>query len=114
MLHPLLSQPVVELCRGLTTPALTRGGRDRVVSREAFRGRLPAPVIDRRGKGDLTAHYGRVIAASLGLLLPLLLDGCLAEAGLLDRRRLEVLLTPEQLILQRANSEILTAALIES
>lgn len=114
IIHPLLSQPVMEFCLGLTTTQLTRGGRDRVVAREAYRGRLPDLVIDRRSKGDLTAHYGRVIAASLGFLRPLLLEGCLAEAGLLDRRKLEATLTPEQLMLDRANSEILVATVIES
>ena len=114
VIHPLLSQPVMEFCLGLTTTQLTQGGRDRVVAREAYRGRLPDLVIDRRSKGDLTAHYGRVIAASLGFLRPLLLEGCLVEAGLLDRRKLEATLTPEQLMLTRANSEILVAAVIES
>lgn len=114
VIHPLLSQPVMEFCLGLSATELTRGGRDRVVARDAYRGRLPDLVIDRRSKGDLTAHYGRVIAASLGFLRPLLLEGCLVEAGLLDRRRLEATLTPEQLMLERVNSEILVAAVIES
>lgn len=114
VIHPLLSQPVMEFCLGLTTTQLTRGGRDRVVAREAYRGHLPDLVIDRRSKGDLTAHYGRVIAASLGFLRPLLLEGCLVAAGLLDRRKLEATLTPERLMLERANSEILVATVIES
>ncbi|MGH6965141.1 MAG: asparagine synthase-related protein, partial [Phenylobacterium sp.] len=114
IVNPLLAQPVVELCLGLPTPTLVEGGRDRSLARRAFRGRLPPLLLDRRSKGELTAHYGRMIAASLGYLRPLLLDGCLAEAGLLDRARLDAALTPQRLILDRAMGEILLAAVIET
>ena len=114
ILNPLLAQPVVEVCLGLPVPVLIEGGRDRGLARRAFRDRLPALLVDRRSKGELTAHYGRMVAASLGYLRPLLLDGCLAEAGLLHRAALEAALTPERLILDRAVGEILLAAVIET
>ncbi|HEX4712529.1 asparagine synthase-related protein [Phenylobacterium sp.] len=114
ILSPLLSQPVVEHCLGLSVPELVDGRRDRALARRAFEGRLPAMVTARRSKGDLTAHYGRVIAASLGFLRPWLLDGCLCEAGLLDRAKVEAALQLDQLILRPLNSEILIAALIEA
>ncbi|WP_372786018.1 asparagine synthase-related protein [Phenylobacterium sp.] len=114
ILNPLLAQPVVEFCLGLPVSVLVEGGRDRALVRRAFRHRLPALLVDRRSKGELNAHYGRMIAASLGYLRPLLLDGCLVEAGLLDRPALESALTPEHLILDRSASEILFAAVIEN
>ena len=114
ILSPLLSQPVVEYCLGLSIPELVEGRRERALARRAFAERLPAMVTDRRSKGDLTAHYGRVIAASLGFLRPWLLDGCLCEVGLLDRAKLEAALDVDQLILKPANGEILIAALIEA
>lgn len=114
VLNPLLAQPVVEACLGLPVPDLVAGGRDRGLARRAFRDRLPSLLVDRRSKGDLTAYYGRLVAASLNYLRPLLLDGRLADAGLLDRAALETLLTPERLILERAAGDILVAALIET
>jgi asparagine synthase (glutamine-hydrolysing) len=114
VLNPLLAQPVVEFCLGLPVATLVEGGRDRGLARRAFRDRLPALLVDRRSKGDLTAYYGRLVAASLGYLRPLLLEGCLAEAGVLDRVFLEAALTPERLILARDSGDILVAAVIET
>jgi asparagine synthase (glutamine-hydrolysing) len=114
ILNPLLAQPVVEFCLGLPIPKLVEGGRDRGLARRAFREHLPSLIIDRRSKGDLTAYYGKMVAISLDYLRPLLLDGCLAEVGLLDRVSLEGALTPERLIFDRSSGEILMAALIEN
>jgi len=114
ILNPLLAQPVVEFCLGTPVPDLVEGGRNRGLARRAFSGRLPPLVINRRSKGDLAAYYGRLVAASLGYLRPLLLEGCLAEAGLLDRPRLDAALTPERLILDRNSGDILATALIET
>lgn len=114
VLNPLLAQPVVEFCLGVPAPTLVEGGRDRSLARRAFRDRLPATLLNRRTKGELTAHYGRMIAGSLGYLRPLLLDGCLAEAGLLDRVALEAALTPERLILDRTMGDILLVTVIEN
>lgn len=115
VLNPLMSQPVVEFSLSLSPLELTDGGlRDRALARRAFRSQLPAAVLDRRSKGNLTAYYARLIAASLDYLRPLLLDGVLCAAGLLDRRKLEHTLRPEQLILRPLNSEILLAAVMET
>lgn len=114
VLNPLLAQPVVEFCLGLPIPDLVEGGRDRGLARRAFRDRLPPMLVDRRSKGDLTAYYGRLVAASLGYLRPLLLEGCLAEAGLLDRAFLDAALAPERLIFDHASGDILVAAIIEN
>jgi len=114
LVYPLLAQPVVETCLALPTYVLTRGGRDRALARAAFADRLPLSVWARRGKGDLGAFYGRVVAASLDTLRPLLLDGRLCASGLLDRRVLEVALTPERLMWEGRVSAILQAAAIEA
>jgi asparagine synthase (glutamine-hydrolysing) len=114
VVNPLLAQPVVEFCLATPVPELLAGGRDRGLARRAFSDRLPTRLVNRRSKGDLAAYYGRLVAASLGYLRPLLLDGCLAEAGLLDRQRLDAALTPERLILDRNSGDILATALIEA
>lgn len=86
--HPLLSQPLVEYSLSCATVTLTTGGRDRDFARQAFADHLPAQVINRRSKGNLSAHYSWMAAASLPMLRDLLLDGRLVAAGLVDRERL--------------------------
>lgn len=114
MVHPLLSQPLVELVLATPVAHLTGGNRDRRLAREAFAGRLPASVTGRHGKGDLTAYYGRLVARSHRFLREFLCDGRLAAAGLIDRSRLASTLEPDNLAVCDAYTEILTAALIES
>ena len=95
--HPLLSQPVMEYCLPIPVADLTLGGHDRALARSAFRSRLPGCVADRQGKGRLTSHYGRAIASGLAGLRPLLLEGRLAQEGLLDLQALDPMLTREHL-----------------
>ena len=98
LLHPLLSQPVVELCLSIPAIDLTRGGRGRALAREAFADRLPNLITQRRSKGDLTAYYGRMLARSLPTLRPYLLEGVVAGHGFIARDVLDQMLTPEHLI----------------
>lgn len=114
LVQPLMAQPVLETCLSFSTPLLTRGGRDRALARQAFADRLPPALATRRSKGDMTALNGRMVLASLDWLKGHLLDGCLCEAGLLDRRRVELALQPERLIWQGLGGPFLTAAMIES
>ena len=113
VLHPLLTQPVVEA--GLRIPSfdLVRGGRDRGLARSAFADRLPASVAQRASKGALARLYTQRIAASLSVLRPWLLDGVLAEARVLDRTEVEAALTPDDLIWRGDGFRLLQAAQIE-
>lgn len=112
-IHPLLTQPVVELCLRLSTADLTMGGRDRGLARLAFANRLPDAVRQRRTKGDGTAYLGRMVEASLPDLRPLLLEGELARRGLLDLPGLEAMLCPDYLIGHGGYADFLDAAAIE-
>jgi asparagine synthase (glutamine-hydrolysing) len=114
LVHPLLSQPLVETCLGLPVSVLAAGGRGRALARAAFRERLPPAVVDRRAKGDLTAHYGRAIARSLTVLRPFLLEGRLAAEGLLEREALEAALSPEHLIWRGGYAAILQVVVMET
>lgn len=114
LLHPLLGQPVVETCLALSAQQLTMGRRDRALARETFRDRLTPAIADRRSKGEMTAYYGRRLAASLDVVRPWLLEGRLASKGLIDGRILEGLLTPESLIWRGRTGEIMTAVAIEA
>lgn len=114
IVHPLLSQPIVELCLAIPASALTEGGRDRGLARRAFAGRLPEAVRQRRGKGALTGYYGRAVASGLEALRPYLLEGRLAAEGLLDRDRLEVRLTREELIWRGDYFGVVMTAAVEA
>jgi asparagine synthase (glutamine-hydrolysing) len=114
LLHPLLSQPVMELCLSIPSWELVRGGRDRGLARDAFASLIPAVVAERRSKGELSTLYTRRVAASLDVLRPLLLDGVLAEAEILDRAAVDAALTPEGLIWRGDGLRLLHAAAVEA
>lgn len=113
LVHPLLAQPVVEL--GLAIPAWQHvaGGRDRAVARAAFADRLPLEILARRSKGALTSLYSRRTAASLEVLRPYLMEGVLAEAGVLDREALDRALRPDELIRRADGARVMGAAMVE-
>ena len=83
-LHPLIAQPLVELCLQIPTWLWVRGGHNRAVARHAFRGLLPAEVVDRRSKGRLEGMCLRAYLRHRTALADLLLGGLLRQAGLLD------------------------------
>jgi asparagine synthase (glutamine-hydrolysing) len=113
VLHPLLSQPVVEACLALPIRQLTLGRRDRALARMAFADRLPPEILQRRSKGEMSAFYGRMIAGGLETLRPWLLEGRLAANGLIDRAAAEILLTPGSLIWRGGYADIMTVAAFE-
>lgn len=98
LVHPLLSQPVLEATLAAPVADLARGGRGRALARDAFAAQIPDCVRERRSKGVLTAYHGRMILRSLKTLRPFLLDGRLAQAQVLDRAFTEAMLDPDRLI----------------
>ncbi|WP_313453327.1 asparagine synthase C-terminal domain-containing protein [Brevundimonas sp.] len=114
VIHPLLAQPVTEACLALPTYQLTLGKRDRALARRAFSDRLPAAIVERRSKGEMTAFYGHLIADGLAVLRPWLLEGRLAAMGLIDRDRADVALTRESLAWRGGYVDIMMTAAVES
>lgn len=92
LVHPLMSQPLLELCLSLPTYMLTRGGIGRALARHAFADRIPPQIANRRSKGGMEQHVASVLERSRPLVRELLLDGHLVKQGLLDRARLEAAL----------------------
>lgn len=84
LLHPLLAQPLLELCLRIPSWFWVRGGRDRAVARDAFARDLPASILQRRMKGSLQGMLYRAFSALRGDIRHLLLDGELARTGLVD------------------------------
>lgn len=96
-LHPLLTQPLIETCLRIPSWLWIEGGRDRAVARAAFADLLPAPILARRSKGRLESMFMRGYMDGRKQIEPLLLEGRLSEAGLLDREAVSrYLRRPEQ------------------
>lgn len=112
--HPLLLEPVVELCLRIPIPMLSSGEGERTLARQAFADRIPALIAQRRSKGDVTTYFGRSMAASAPFLREHLMDGRLVAQGVLDRARLEAALTPEALIWRNTYGNLLLAAGLEA
>jgi len=87
--HPLLSQPLMEVCLQTPTYLLLRGGRERGLAREAFAEHVPSNILRRRDKGSIVSHATEMIRQSGPFVRELLLDGILARAGVIVRRELE-------------------------
>jgi asparagine synthase (glutamine-hydrolysing) len=97
LVHPLMSQPVLERCLMIPAYELARGPLDRPLARSAFKHLLPQSIANRRGKGEASAYYGRAVSGNLPFLRSFLLDGTLAEHGFIDREALNALLDTDTL-----------------
>jgi len=93
LISPLSSQPLVELSLQLASFLHIRGGRARAVARNAFSDVLPPAVMDRVGKGTNSQWLHMLVNAHRPFLQETLLDGLMARAGILDRHKLESVLS---------------------
>ena len=114
VVHPLLSQPVIENCLRTPTYLLTHGGVERALARAAFSNDLPRDVIARTTKGDATAYYHTLLVQNLSAIRERLLDGWLVREKLVNRALLERALEENALIDGYAEPYILAAMMAES
>lgn len=87
--HPLLSQPLLELCLQIPVYLLTRGGRQRALARHAFRDRVPAEILQREDKGGVAVTVTDGFRRSLPFIREILLDGNLVRDQIIRRDSLE-------------------------
>lgn len=92
VLHPLLSQPIVEACLAIPSWEWRAGGIDRAMARRAFAPDLPETIAWRRTKGGPDAFCAQVVDHHRATIRERLLDGRLAAFGLLDRGAVEAAL----------------------
>jgi asparagine synthase (glutamine-hydrolysing) len=114
LVHPLLSQPIVETCLGIPSWRLASGAGDRALAREAFADWLPDIVRNRREKGDATAYYRRAVAENLSWLREFLLEGVLVKSGFLDGPGIDTALREENLIWSDTSRLIVVYASFEA
>ncbi len=92
--EPLLaSQPLVEACLRIPTFVHVKHGWDRSIARRAFVAEVPRTILRRRSKGGMEEYAREMLSRNSVFVRELLLDGQLVKHGLLDRRRLELVLT---------------------
>ena len=94
-IHPLLAQPLLELCLQIPSWLWLAGGRDRAVAREAFKGLVPASVLERRIKGSLQGMLYRGFSALREPMRELLVEGELAKLRIVDAAAIEDALNGE-------------------
>jgi asparagine synthase (glutamine-hydrolysing) len=92
--HPLLSQPLIELCLRIPVYLLLATGKTRGLARRAFYGELPAAIRDRQQKGQTTHHVLGLVRDSRRYIAARLLDGRLADQRLIKRDELRGALEP--------------------
>jgi asparagine synthase (glutamine-hydrolysing) len=85
MVAPLLAQPVVESCLRVPSWLWFKGERNRSIVRRAFAADLPAAIIERRSKGSPESFVAEIFDHHRTRIAELLLDGMLAENGVIDR-----------------------------
>ena len=94
--HPLLSQPVMELCLQIPTYVLLYGGRQRGLARHAFADIVPREIIEREDKGSTTFYVTDAIRRDIAFIRELLLDGLLVQQRVVRRSALEPYLLQNQ------------------
>jgi len=103
---PLLSQPLMETCLRIPTYIHNTGGRDRAIARRAFEQELPREIFSRRTKGLIDSFLMQMLRSNLSFVRELMLDGLLVKEGLLDRRRVERVLTDRHSIVGPEATEL--------
>lgn len=114
LVHPLLSQPVVECCLQIPSYLLTVGGRDRGLVRQAFFDDLPECIRKRHSKGGTTSYFTSILINNQEYLRAFLLDGLLVRQRIVDRRELENALTEAELVRGRSLLPLLSVLRAET
>jgi asparagine synthase (glutamine-hydrolysing) len=98
IVHPLISQPIIELCLQIPCYVLTYDGIDRALVREAFATLLPPEITRRTIKGATTSYASGLLVSNLPFIREYLLGGILMQRGVLDRGKTEASLTESSVI----------------
>jgi asparagine synthase (glutamine-hydrolysing) len=112
--HPLISQPLVELSLRTPTYVFGNGGTDRALERDAFAAFIPRSVAQRFNKGFVNHSTIAGVVGDLGYVRDLVLNGACMRQGILDRGRVDNLLTPEQLLQGEGLASVMDLIAVES
>lgn len=84
LIDPLLNQLLMEFLLPMRAHTLLHGGRTRALARMAFAPYLPASIIQRTDKGNVRGDMKALRRANLPAMRDKLLNGYLAESGIVD------------------------------
>ncbi|MDP3737530.1 MAG: asparagine synthase-related protein [Hyphomonadaceae bacterium] len=112
--HPLISQPLVELALRTPTYLFSFGGADRALERDAFRDCIPASVARRYNKGFVNHSVIASVVDDLDYIREFVLGGSCVRSGLLDCRKVERLVTSEQLLQGQGIGALMDLVAVES
>jgi asparagine synthase (glutamine-hydrolysing) len=87
--HPLITQPLIELFLRIRTAVLCHRGHDRAVEKSAFADLLPEPILRRRDKGGISTFLIGVLRRNESFVREFLLDGFLVKDRILNREEIE-------------------------
>lgn len=88
-LHPLVSQPLIELCLHTPVYVLCAGGISRGLARRAFAGDIPDTIRLRMTKGESTRYFIDQMNANRDRIIGALTTGELSRMGFVERREIE-------------------------
>lgn len=94
--HPLLSQPLVELALGTPYYVLLQDGKTRGLARQAFAEYIPPEIARRELKGQVATHALTVFRRSLPFVRDILLGGTLVDEGIVCPQALRELLEKDE------------------
>jgi asparagine synthase (glutamine-hydrolysing) len=114
VIHPLISQPVIERCLQIPTYVLIRGGVNRALVRNAFSDELPPEIAARISKGSTTNYLNRLLVENAGFVREYLLDGKLISERILNKQKVEDQLSEQALIRGSRLFDIFTAVRVET
>jgi asparagine synthase (glutamine-hydrolysing) len=89
LICPLQAQPIVEHCLGIPSWEWVAGGINRSAVRRAYADVLPAATLKRTVKGGPEAFCIDLLVAYREVVREMLMDGLLAQNGILDRGAVE-------------------------
>lgn len=114
IVHPLISQPLIECCLRIPTYVLTSGGTDRALARKAFADALPPEIARRLTKGGTTGYHHNVLLQNLAFVREYLLEGLLVHEGVLDKRLIEAALSEAEIIRGEHRTSVYAALAAEA
>lgn len=91
-IHPLISQPLIELSLRLPSYVLNDSGQNRALARRAFSTELPPEILTRQWKDRGVGFTEAMFMQNYDLVRSVLLDGILVKERYLERRSLEAAL----------------------
>ena len=95
VIHPLVSQPIIECCLRIPTWQQCAGGYDRSIARRAFADMLPPAVTRRRAKGSPQGFTYQIFEHFRDHIRERLFDGFLMQNGIIDGAVLDLVFRAE-------------------